>query len=464
VLQSFRGFSLVKAPGIDIGFDVTGDSTNAQAVPVTAAPAARAAVTLRIQQSELGQFALNGQSRVFVGGQPGRDGIVPGTSTGSSPYAVGVSPTVRKPDNGATNVKLARDPALRPGVTVLPQPSCPGAKPLLSASGGGANAEGTASAPKVTTADVLEAVHRVSGLPIVSDYYTRLCKPEAVSVHSRSLFDALNQVADAMRLHWNKDGNWLQFRSTSYYDDRLKEVPNRLLVRWAAIQRQHGMLPLEELTEIAQLTDAQLDGAEMAEGARTCFGLQGWELARNGNLRPHLRYLATFTPDQRRLAMGAEGLPFTRMTLAQQQRFLENGLAQPIESLEELAGAALRVEYTQPGEFQWQPGQDYPWWLLPVEPGPQGRRALLAPIRARTREAALEAARRIEPQLRDGLLKNCRYYQRPTEVVDRILQGLQGAAVVPTRLDLEIVYFTGTGNRLLTLRVRRDNSWFTGKL
>jgi hypothetical protein len=458
VLQSFRGMALVKAPGIDIGFEVTGDLTNPEAVPVTTAPAARAAVTLSIQQSELGQFALNGQSRVFVGGQPGRDGIVPGTSTGNGPYAVGVSPTVQKPENGATNAKLARDAALRPRVTLLPQPSCSGLKPPLSASGrgtrGGVNAD--ESSPKVTTADILEAVHRAAGLPIVADYYTRLCKPAAVSVRSRPLFDALNQVADAMRLRWNKDGNWLQFRSTSYYDDRLKEVPNRLLGHWAVVQRRHGMLPLDELIQIAQLTDAQLDGAEMAEGARDCFGLEGWDLARNGSLRPHLRYLATFTPEQRRLATSPEGLPFTRMSLAQQQQFLANGLAQSLESLEELAGAALRVDYTQPGEFEWQPGWGWPRWLLPVEPGPRGRRALLPPIRARTREAVLQAARPIETQLREWLVKA----KTPADMVDKILQG---AEIPPTKLDLEIVYFTGTGNRLLTLRVRRDNEWYTGK-
>lgn len=28
-----------------------------------------------------------------------------------------------------------------------------------------------------------------------------------------------------------KEGDWLQFRSASYYDERRKEVPNRLLTR-----------------------------------------------------------------------------------------------------------------------------------------------------------------------------------------------------------------------------------------
>ena len=92
---------------------------------------------------------------------------------------------------------------------------------------------------KVTSGDVLEALHRATGMPIVSDFYTRLYKPEAVSVRDQPLFDALNHLADAMRLRWHREreGGWLQFRSTSYYHDRLKEVPNRLLRRWQAVRR-----------------------------------------------------------------------------------------------------------------------------------------------------------------------------------------------------------------------------------
>src|SRR5262249_3767206 len=73
---------------------------------------------------------------------------------------------------------------------------------------------------KVPTADVLEALHRATGIPIVADFYTRLYKPEAVAVRNRPLFEALNELSDRMRLRWSKEGPWLQFRSTSYYDDR----------------------------------------------------------------------------------------------------------------------------------------------------------------------------------------------------------------------------------------------------
>src|SRR5262249_20845645 len=153
------------------------------------------------------------------------------------------------------------------------------------------------------------ALHRACGLPVVADYYTRLHPAAQVSVRNTSLFDALNRLSDTMALRWSreKEGNWLQFRSVSYYDDRMKEVPNRLLTRWSAARRQHGGLTLDDLCEIAQLTDVQLDSSTMAEGARECFDLQEWDLARSEPFRLQLRYLAGLTPDQRRMATSATG-------------------------------------------------------------------------------------------------------------------------------------------------------------
>jgi RNA polymerase sigma-70 factor, ECF subfamily len=448
MLQAYRETRLKRAPGFDIGFDFS-DPTDPEALPLTL-QTVRLGVDLRISQSDLGQATLHGVSRMSVAGEPA-DGVIPGGHSGDA-YATGVSPAVQNPENSVRNVRFARDPALRPRVTLQPQPSCGGAG---GTSPGTSALQAAESAPppaekKVSTADVLEAVHRATGLPIVADFYTRLYKPETVSVQNQSLFDVLNQVADAMRLRWNRDGEWLQFRSTSYYDDRLKEVPNRLLTRWAGVRRQRGMLPLDELLEIVQLPDAQLDAAEMAEGARDCFGLEEWDLARNATLRPDLRYLASFTSEQRQLAMSAVGLPFTKMSLAQQQQFLAQGLTQtqPLGSLEELSGAVLRVEYTQPGAFEWQAAEMVTWlsWAVPLEPGPKGHRALVPPVRGWTPEETAQAARRVEPRLREALSRG---FCMPAEQVDRILQG----KIVPTQLDLKIAYIPGTSNRLLIRHV-----------
>jgi hypothetical protein len=304
---------------------------------------------------------------------------------------------------------------------------------------------------RVTSADVLEALHLATGQPIVSDYYTRLYRPEAVTVENQPLFDALNQLADTLRLRWSRDaeGGWLRFRSTSFYDDRLKEVPNRLLTHWSASRREHGSLTLDDLVEIAQLPDAPLDATSMAEGARACFGLVEWELARHPVLRPHLRFLAGFTPELCKEAMSPAGLRFTRMPLAQQQRFMALALRPqdpPLESLDELVEAALHVDYTQPGWFQWLPGGGGPWqnWLTSVEPGPEGgRRAFRPPLRERTREATAQALRQFDPKLRaaiyDSLHRDEPRYVPPTS---------EAPDIYPTHLDLIFIYIPGASHKL----------------
>jgi hypothetical protein len=373
----------------------------------------RPEVTVWIVQSEIGQFVFEGNFGLLST----VPSPIPNALQGSGRLAIGECPTARNPNNAAANARFATELALRPRITLDPKSSCrpeffPNSSRMWgealeerkadsrqSELGRGASppqrgaAEGerdVAPEPKVTSADVLEALHRAAGLPIIADFYTRLYKPGEVSVRDQPLFDALNQVGDTMRLRWRKDGNWLQFRSASFHDDRLKEVPNRLLTRWASSRRQNGALTLEDIISIAQLSDAQLDGAAMAEGARECWGLAEWDLARHQRLRPHWRYLAAFTPVQRQEAMSASGLAFTRMSLPQQQQFLalafgaqENG---PQVNLEDLAQAALHVKYIPQGWFQWA-----------TEPFKQGP-LQAPPVLERTPEAALKKARQIDIQ------------------------------------------------------------------
>jgi hypothetical protein len=178
-------------------------------------------------------------------------------------------------------------------------------------------------------------------------------------------------------------------------------VPNRLLTRWAASRRQHGVLTLDDLIEIAQLSDDQLDASSMAEGARAIYGLGEWVLPRVKHVRGELRYLAEFTPEQRREAQTPAGLPFSRMTLAQQQGYIARAFHSRMQPrLDALAGATLHVDYTLPGAFRWA----LPW--SPWRP---------SPVRERTREAALLAARRIDPKATD-------------------------AQIEPTRLDVTFLY------------------------
>jgi hypothetical protein len=157
--------------------------------------------------------------------------------------------------------------------------------------------------------------------------------------------------------------------------------------------------------------------------------------------------------------MSAEGLPFTQMSLAQQQAFLANALpanAEPLQSMDELAGAALRVEYTQPGWFQWgEPRErNILRWVVPMEPGPRGLRVLRPPIRERSRAAALQAVRRIDLRLREALLRAMRRVDPRLDAAPHVVEEDQ---IFPTKLDLTFIYFPGTRNGR-AIRVRERES------
>jgi RNA polymerase sigma-70 factor, ECF subfamily len=442
ILQSLREERIIRRPD---GFGVTTDVTDPRGVPLPAVPEMRAQTKLTITQTELGQFTLEGSAGRFARNGERRE--LNGFSS-KGPLAHGRSLAGTAMENDRVNSRLAHDPALSRRVSVLPAArpavSVPAEAPALAAAGDGRPT--STDSQMVTTADVLEALHRATGMPIIADYYTRLYRLEAVSVPDQPLFAALNRLTDAMRLRWSKDGDWLQFRSASFYDDRLKEVPNRLLARWTASRKQHGTLTLDDVVEIAGLTDAQLDGAEMAEGARELHGLAEWDLARYRSQRPHLRYLASFTPAQRQAMMSPTGLPFTKMSLAQQQQFMALGLPseEPLQSLEELAGAVLRVDYTVPGWFQWgDPDQlNLTRWVVPLEPIPRGQRVLRQPVRERTRGAALAAVRRVDPQQLEALAQEWQR-QDPRAATP----PTDEAHIFPTKLNLTIVYIPGSSNQ-----------------
>jgi hypothetical protein len=454
VLQSIRDWRVLK---YENGIGTTQDLNDPKGLPLSAVPEMRAQIVLEMPQSEIGQFTLIGRSGFVLSPTRFIDWMEHRVR-----LAMGMSPTALEADSRATHAQLARDPAFRSRVSIQPQSHCSShqfsgadrqetfsteSRPADPREAGDADSR---TEPVVTTADVLEALHHATGQPVVADYYTRLYRQAAVTLKNQSLFEALNQLCDTMRLRWNKelsrseglvvtpaarratgrepgpygDKVWLQFRSISYYNDRLKEVPNRLLNRWAAARRQQGMLALDDLVEIAQLPDAQLDGAEMAQGARDCYGLLEWEFPRYVRLRPQLRYLATFTPAQRQETIRPEGLPFARMSLAQQQQYITQAIYSydaPLQSLEELTGATLRVHYTQPGWFQWGNYGALDWRRYVLAPEP-GRRIPRPLVLGRTREAALQAAHRFDP-------------------------GADGLQIVPTELHLAVVYVPGISNR-----------------
>src|SRR5206468_785654 len=97
-----------------------------------------------------------------------------------------------------------------------------------------------------------------------------------VTVARQPLFEALCSVSDALGVRWRKEDDVLVCRSASYFWDKLKEVPNRYLQRWALSRDAAGGLPFGDFLEMACLTDSQLDSNAVAEGVEHWWGLREW--------------------------------------------------------------------------------------------------------------------------------------------------------------------------------------------
>jgi hypothetical protein len=136
------------------------------------------------------------------------------------------------------------------------------------------------------------------------------------------------------------------------------------------------------------------------------------------------------------------------MSLAQQQGFLARrwppklvGTDTPnpatLPSLEELSGAVLRVDYRQPGWYEWRPPGPYLLrWLVPVDPGPHARLIPRPLVRERTREAALRALRRVDPQVRAAVIAAAGRSD------PRLMTALASdeSQIVPTDLNVTLIY------------------------
>ena len=186
---------------------------------------------------------------------------------------------------------------------------------------------------------------------------------------------------------------------------------------------------------------------------RERYSLEGTPGDRPRAARPRL---ATFTPAQRQEAMSPAGLPFTRMSLKPQQQFIMFSLpgdAEGLQSPDELAGATLRVDYQQPGWYEWRPGSWYRW----ATPTADGKRVPRLLLRERTREAALQAARRYFPPFAQAVVKAERAFN-PGVTEEQLTP--QAKDVVPTTLELQITYFPGSSHRhVIVTFLPSDDDW-----
>src|SRR5262249_43321926 len=89
------------------------------------------------------------------------------------------------------------------------------------------------------------------------------------------------------------------------------------------------------------------------------------------------------------------------------------------------------------------PGPPWLRWVVPLEPGLQGRRVLMPPMRGASKEAALAAARQLDPHLREAAVQALRR-DDPRSTAGPTVDE---AEVVRTRLNLTVVFIPGLTNQ-----------------
>jgi hypothetical protein len=275
---------------------------------------------LSLNRMELGQISLSVYFTVYWPGEHGES-----RTANTVEIATGRSPSVTKPENRKANAALRGSSPFDQIVALRPESSCVTLKAAVRRRepplphGIQSAAIGDLTRPHLLTADVWEAVHRETGLPIVADSYTRVHRLDQVTVIDKPLFEALCAAADAMGVRWSKDGDFLLCRSAGYLWDKLKEVPERHLRRWTTSRDANGGLPFSNLLEMASMPDLQMDSRVVAEAIAHCRGLPEWSLLGFRGFRSRARFLSTLSPEQLRRAFMPAGLPFKDLAPAQQQ-------------------------------------------------------------------------------------------------------------------------------------------------
>src|SRR5690606_22131693 len=110
--------------------------------------------------------------------------------------------------------------------------------------------------------DILALLHRKLGLQIIADHYSEWGSWDAATARPLkeilSRFETMRDcsTAEPCQAYSGFDGEFLYMRAKDVRLCNAREIPNRLLRPWQAAYARHGCLGLNELGEIALLSES----------------------------------------------------------------------------------------------------------------------------------------------------------------------------------------------------------------
>jgi hypothetical protein len=168
---------------------------------------------------------------------------------------------------------------------------------------------------------LLPALARAYDVQFISDAYWSSPRFPGASLGgatSIALFELLDRFATPSH-GWDRRGNLVRLRSRTWYLDRPREIPLRLVRRWKDLCSRHGALPAREwLESVAVLSDDQLES--LGRFARE-VGLPP-EFYHVHTVRHGLRLYASLTPAQREALEKGQAIPTSGLLPRQRELFL----------------------------------------------------------------------------------------------------------------------------------------------
>jgi hypothetical protein len=236
--------------------------------------------------------------------------------------------------------ELAQDPVLsarrRFQVTAKPLPSPVGA-PVIR---------------RWSLRELLPDLSRTYGVSFIGDAYSISAMATVQTYPSfpsepTPLYQLLDRLA-GITDRWDRRGQLVRLRSRTWFLDRPREIPLRLIRRWKALYDQYGSLPFEEEVRIVtDLTGAQLESLG-AIGWQTGLGMDAPSSHELYRARHALRLYGSLSPGQQQVLWRGGSVAVRQMSAAQRRLFLaaleeaKRGLVLPLD-LEGWAGGSLSL-------------------------------------------------------------------------------------------------------------------------
>jgi beta-lactamase regulating signal transducer with metallopeptidase domain len=156
---------------------------------------------------------------------------------------------------------------------------------------------------------------RLYGVQIIADAYwpSTVVSIDRFPAEPVALFALLDRYTSTTH-RWDREGSLLRLRSRTWFLDRPREVPLRLVRRWEAIYERQGALPLPEYLEmVVGLNDGQIGSLT---NLANITGIQP-DLYQVEPASSALRLYRALSPSQQQALWQGQRLPLARMSPSQ---------------------------------------------------------------------------------------------------------------------------------------------------